>query len=58
MITVVTDGKGHVEKIALNPRVMRLETHALAKELLRAIRGAQEDGERRASELLGEAWER
>ncbi|GLX00588.1 YbaB/EbfC family nucleoid-associated protein [Microtetraspora sp. NBRC 16547] len=55
MIAVVADGSGRVEKIELNPRVMRLESHVLAEELMKTIREAQDDGARRTRELLGDA---
>ncbi|MEV7011073.1 YbaB/EbfC family nucleoid-associated protein [Streptosporangium sp. NPDC051022] len=55
MIGAVTDGSGRLERIDLNPRVMRLESRALAEELLKAVRAAQDDGERQVRELLGEA---
>ncbi|MEU7895538.1 YbaB/EbfC family nucleoid-associated protein [Nonomuraea sp. NPDC049152] len=55
LIGVVTDGNGRVEKIELNPRVMRLDSPTLAEELMKAIRDAQDDGERKARELLNEA---
>ncbi|GAA0846660.1 YbaB/EbfC family nucleoid-associated protein [Streptosporangium amethystogenes subsp. fukuiense] len=55
LISVITNGSGHLEKIELNPRVMRLDSHALADELTKAFRESQEDGERQARELLGGA---
>ncbi|GGL56091.1 YbaB/EbfC family nucleoid-associated protein [Planomonospora parontospora] len=55
LIDVVTDATGRVERIDLNPRVMRMDSRTLADELTSAIRSAQEDGERRARELLAGA---
>ncbi|MFJ2029248.1 YbaB/EbfC family nucleoid-associated protein [Streptosporangium sp. NPDC087985] len=55
LISVVTDGSGHVERVELNPRVMRLDSETLAEELMRTVREAQEDGERKARELLNGA---
>jgi hypothetical protein len=44
-----------LERLDLDPRTRRLETHVLAEELLKTIRAAQDDGERRTRELVGEA---
>ncbi|MGV9772951.1 YbaB/EbfC family nucleoid-associated protein [Streptosporangium sp. NPDC003464] len=55
LISVIIDGSGHVEKIELNARVMRLDSHELADELTKAFRQAQEDGERQTRELLSGA---
>ncbi|MBG0815336.1 YbaB/EbfC family nucleoid-associated protein [Planomonospora sp. ID82291] len=55
LIDVVTDATGRVERIDLNPRVMRMDSRTLAEELMSTIRSAQEDGERRARELLAGA---
>ncbi|WP_433418262.1 YbaB/EbfC family nucleoid-associated protein [Microtetraspora malaysiensis] len=55
LITVVVDGSGRVEKIELNPRVMRLESHVLAEELVKTISEAQDDGARRTRELLSDS---
>ncbi|WP_271221889.1 YbaB/EbfC family nucleoid-associated protein [Streptosporangium carneum] len=55
LITVTVDGSGRVEGIDLNPRVMRLDSHTLAAELMKAIGKAGEDGERRVREILEDA---
>lgn len=55
LISVTANGSGQVEKIDLNPRVMRLDSHVLAAELMKAIDAARADGERKANELLSGA---
>ncbi|WP_433365992.1 YbaB/EbfC family nucleoid-associated protein [Streptosporangium sp. CA-115845] len=52
LIGVTANGGGQVERIELNPRVMRLESQTLAEELMKAIDEARADGERRTRELL------
>ncbi|MER7207264.1 YbaB/EbfC family nucleoid-associated protein [Streptosporangium sp. NPDC000239] len=55
LIGVTVDPSGRVERIDLNPRVMRLDSHVLAEELMRAIGVAQDDRERRTKEILEDA---
>ncbi|MEV4250981.1 YbaB/EbfC family nucleoid-associated protein [Streptosporangium canum] len=55
LISVTANGSGQVKKIDLNPRVMRLDSHVLAAELMKAIDAARADGERKANELLSGA---
>ncbi|MFD0887459.1 YbaB/EbfC family nucleoid-associated protein [Streptosporangium algeriense] len=52
LIGVTVGPSGRVEKIDLNPRVMRLDSHTLAGELMRAIGAAEDDRENRAKEIL------
>ena len=55
MIQAVTDSAGRLLKLTLNPRVMRMDSQKLAEELCLAVQRAQQDGERRTRELVGEA---
>lgn len=54
-IVVGADSSGRIDKIDLNPRVMRLGSKELADELLRAVNAAQDDCARQAEELLAGA---
>ncbi|MBB4918664.1 YbaB/EbfC family nucleoid-associated protein [Streptosporangium saharense] len=55
LVGVTVGPSGRVEKIDLNPRVMRLDSHALAEELMRAVGAAEDDRERRTREILESA---
>lgn len=54
LIRAVTDAAGRLVKITFNPRVMRMDSQALAEETGAAVQRAQEDGQRRTRELVGE----
>jgi Uncharacterized protein conserved in bacteria len=54
-ITVIVTAGGRVQDVTFAPRVMRLDSQALAREVLLAMRQAQDDAERRARELMDEA---
>ncbi|MDP9849339.1 YbaB/EbfC family nucleoid-associated protein [Streptosporangium lutulentum] len=53
MIRAVTDSAGRLLKLTLNPRVMRMDSEELAKELCAAVQRAQAAGERKTRELVG-----
>jgi DNA-binding protein YbaB len=55
LVRAVTDAAGRLVKITFNPRVMRMDSQALAEETCAAVRRAQEDGQRRTRELVGGA---
>ncbi|GGP98247.1 YbaB/EbfC family nucleoid-associated protein [Streptosporangium pseudovulgare] len=52
LVRAVTGPSGRLLDIVFDPRVMRLDSHELAREVGDAVRRAQEDGERRARELV------
>lgn len=52
LTTAVVDAAGRLESVAFSARVQRLETAALAEEVVQAVRAAQEDQDRQARELL------
>jgi DNA-binding protein YbaB len=54
-IVVGADASGRIDSIRLNPRVMRMASHELATELLRAVNAAQDDCARQANALIAEA---
>lgn len=54
LITVVIDSKGLLETLDMDPRVMRLESHVLAKETASAFRAAHDDAQQRTREVLSE----
>ncbi|WP_043620962.1 YbaB/EbfC family nucleoid-associated protein [Nonomuraea candida] len=51
----VVDADGRLQSVTFAPRVLRLDVAALAEEVVQAVRGAQEDQDRQARELLGAA---
>ncbi|WP_219468919.1 YbaB/EbfC family nucleoid-associated protein [Nonomuraea rhizosphaerae] len=55
---VVTDRRGRVERITLDPRAMRMKRELLAGEILAAIQSAQRDAEERSAGILSEVQPR
>ncbi|SDQ57752.1 YbaB/EbfC family nucleoid-associated protein [Thermostaphylospora chromogena] len=46
---------GRVREIVITPRAMRVGSHALAEEILLAIRRAQQDAEQKSRQLVNDA---
>lgn len=55
MISAVVDNTGKLQRIDLNPRVMRKASRDLAEQITAVVRAAQEDAQKKARDLLNEA---
>ncbi|MEV7908321.1 YbaB/EbfC family nucleoid-associated protein [Streptomyces anulatus] len=52
LIRALVDHGGRLRDVALDPRVMRQDSRALAELITEAVRGAQDDAFRKSQELL------
>ncbi|MFG2077419.1 YbaB/EbfC family nucleoid-associated protein [Nonomuraea maritima] len=52
LTSAVVDADGRLRSVTFSPRVLRLDTAALAEEVVQAVRQAQDDQDRQARELL------
>ncbi|GII75531.1 hypothetical protein Sru01_05130 [Sphaerisporangium rufum] len=54
-VTVTVAGDGKVTDVTFRPRALRLDSEALATEVLATVQEAQRDAARRADELMRDA---